>query len=135
VSMRTTTTATPQRSSPSRRSRLGDAAAMARILVKIQPDDEALQRKRRLVAEFCRILGEQVGRPAPRGHGLAPRQRQTLERLLVGDSEKQIARRMGLSPNTVHVYVKDLYRHYDVCTRGELLARFVSGGAATRVTP
>ena len=51
--------------------------------------------------------------------------RQTLERLLAGDSEKEIAVRLRLSPHTVHVYVKSLYRRFGVCSRGELFARFV----------
>jgi DNA-binding NarL/FixJ family response regulator len=109
-------------------SRVGDLAAMARILVKLQPQDEPLQRKRKLVAEFCRLVGEQLGHTTPAGHGLAPRLQQTLQRLLSGDSEKQIAARLGVSQHTVHVYVKGLYRHYDVSSRGELLARFVRPG-------
>ena len=99
-------------------------------MVKLAPQDEPLQRKRKLVAEFCRLLGEQLlGHDAPVGHDLSPRVRQTLQRLLAGDSEKQIAARLGVSPHTVHVYVKNLYRHYDVSSRGELLARFVRAGA------
>ena len=108
--------------------RVGDLAAVAQMLTKLQPPDESVTCKRKLIAEFCRLVGEQVGRPAPRGVGLAPRLRQTLERLLAGDSEKQIAARLGVSPHTVHVYVKGLYRHYGVNSRGELLARFVRGG-------
>ena len=57
---------------------------------------------------------------------LSPRLQQTLQFLLAGDSEKQVARRLGLSPHTVHVYVKKLYRRYDVSSRGELLAKWVS---------
>ena len=110
-------------------SRVGDVAAMARILVKLEPSDAPVQRKRRLVAELCRLLGEGLGKPAAvGGSGLAPRVRQTLERLLAGDSEKQIASHLGVSPHTVHVYIKSLYRRYDVCSRGELLARFVRAG-------
>jgi DNA-binding CsgD family transcriptional regulator len=45
--------------------------------------------------------------------------------MLVGDSEKQVAGHLGVSPHTVHVYVKGLYRHYEVNSRGELLAKFV----------
>jgi hypothetical protein len=40
-----------------------------------------------------------------------------------GDSEKQIARALGVSPHTVHVYVKMLYRYFDVHSKGELLAK------------
>ena len=107
------------------KSRVGDVAALARILVKLDPDDAPVERKRRLVAELCRLLAEELGHPGPRGDGLAPRVRETLDRLLAGDSEKQIAARLGVSPHTVHVYVKSLYRHFDVCSRGELLSRFI----------
>ena len=54
---------------------------------------------------------------------LPPRVRETLYCLLDGDSEKQAAARMGLSRETVHQYVKALYRHYRVASRAELLAR------------
>ena len=40
-----------------------------------------------------------------------------------GDSEKQVAMRMGLSRTTVHQYVTMLYRRFDVQSRAELLAR------------
>jgi DNA-binding CsgD family transcriptional regulator len=94
----------------------------------------AVLRKRKLVAEFCRLLGEQVGDAAPaHGHGLAPRVRETLECLLAGESEKQTAARMRISPHTIHVYVKRLYRHYAVCSRGELLARFVRPRQSTKL--
>jgi DNA-binding CsgD family transcriptional regulator len=56
---------------------------------------------------------------------LSPRQRETLQHLLAGLGEKQIATRLGLSPNTVHHYVKALYRHFGVSSRSELLARWV----------
>lgn len=56
---------------------------------------------------------------------LSPRQRQTLEYLLSGHSEKQIAGKMRLSPNTVHHHVKALHRHFGVSSRSELLARWV----------
>jgi DNA-binding CsgD family transcriptional regulator len=51
--------------------------------------------------------------------------RQTLDCLLEGDSEKQVAVRLGLSRLTVHQYVTSLYRHFGVSSRAELLARFI----------
>jgi DNA-binding NarL/FixJ family response regulator len=79
-----------------------------------------------MIAEFCRLLGSSFSAPPPDPTaGLPPRHVQTLQRLLEGDSEKQIARHLGVSPHTVHVYVKALYRHFDVSSRGELLARFI----------
>lgn len=56
---------------------------------------------------------------------LTPRQRQTLHLLLAGNGEKQIASLMDIRPNTVHHYVKALYRHFAVTSRSELLARWV----------
>ncbi len=56
---------------------------------------------------------------------LSPRQRETLELLLAGFSEKQIAANLRLSRHTVHDYVKALHRRFQVCTRSELLARWV----------
>ena len=41
---------------------------------------------------------------------------------------REPALRLGLSKNTVHVYVKGLYRFYSVNSRGELLSKFVTGG-------
>jgi len=89
--------------------------------------------RRKELAEFCRYLGarlkgERFTAPPPaipETLKLSPRMRQTLERLLAGDSEKQIAGKLGVSPHTVHVYVKELYRGFEVSSRGELLARFV----------
>jgi DNA-binding NarL/FixJ family response regulator len=88
---------------------------------------------RHLIAEFCRLLAPSSGRAAlcslvfdlRNQRGLSRRMRQTLERLLAGDQEKEIANRLGVSQNTVHVYVKALYRHYNVSSRGELFAKFV----------
>ena len=100
--------------------------------------------RKRLLADLCRMLGDRISprrdssqsdrSPPAQGKGtamstlavvLSPRVRQTLDRLLAGDSEKEIAANLRLSPHTVHVYVKTLYRRFGVCSRGELLARFV----------
>jgi DNA-binding CsgD family transcriptional regulator len=94
---------------------------------------EDVQAIRQEIADFCRYLGARLNgdvqassAPAiPANLKLSPRMRQTLDRLLAGDSEKQIAIKLGVSPHTVHVYVKSLYRGFDVNSRGELLARFV----------
>lgn len=54
---------------------------------------------------------------------LSPRQRQTLQCLLTGDSEKEVAHKLQISRHTVHIYVKELYKRYQVSSRGELLAK------------
>jgi DNA-binding CsgD family transcriptional regulator len=84
-------------------------------------------RERRLIRIFHRELARHIGSALVREPGeplvrLPPRLRQTLECLLEGDSEKQVAHRMGLSRHTVHEYVTELYRRLGVGTRAELLA-------------
>lgn len=54
---------------------------------------------------------------------LPTRLRQVLSRLLRGDSEKQVAHHLQISHHTVHDYVKKLHGHFDVSSRGELLAK------------
>ena len=61
----------------------------------------------------------------PQGIGevhLTPRLHQTLQRLLMGESEKQIADALNLSHHTVHGYVKSLYRRFGANSRAELMA-------------
>jgi DNA-binding CsgD family transcriptional regulator len=86
-------------------------------------------RQRRLLHLFHGELGRLIG-PVLVSAGdpfsptrLPPRVREALSCLLEGDGEKQAAARMGLSRETVHQYVKALYRHYRVESRAELLAR------------
>jgi DNA-binding CsgD family transcriptional regulator len=84
-------------------------------------------REQRLIqffhAEIGRLIGGPLASTTGRGiEGLSPRLRQTLACLLEGDSEKQVAARLGLSTTTVHQYVTSLYRHFGVRSRPQLLA-------------
>jgi DNA-binding CsgD family transcriptional regulator len=63
-----------------------------------------------------------------RADELSPRLRQTLECLLAGDTERQVAIKMSLSVHTVHDYVKALYTHFGVSSRGELLSKWMQTG-------
>ena len=54
---------------------------------------------------------------------LPPRLAQTLQELLSGKSEKEIAARLELSRHTIHNYVKALHQRFEVSSRGELLAK------------
>ncbi len=54
---------------------------------------------------------------------LSPRQRQVLELLRSGASEKEVAAALEVSTHTVHDHVKALHRAYGVRSRGELMAR------------
>ena len=83
-------------------------------------------------AELGRLVGRQlVSATEPSVDTLSPRLRQTLTCLVEGDSEKQVAARLGLSPTTVHQYVTALYRRFGVQSRAQLLAHMLRRKAAT----
>ena len=86
--------------------------------------------KHRLWSALWRLAAAQIGRSTvpldPLAASLAPRVRQTLDELLAGRSEKEIANQLGLSPHTVHVYVRTIYRRYRVSSRAELLSTFLA---------
>jgi DNA-binding NarL/FixJ family response regulator len=99
------------------------------VLSRATGDRDFAPRHRQLLQVFHEELGRVMG-PVLMLAGdpfsptrLPPRVRETLHYLLEGDGEKQAAARMGLSKETVHQYVKALYRHYRVASRPELLAR------------
>lgn len=58
--------------------------------------------------------------------GLTRRQSQVLTRFLMGDGEKQVARALGISVNTVHTHATRLYRTAGVSSRAELFAKYFS---------
>ncbi len=64
-------------------------------------------------------------RPGPRTLPavLTTREREVVERLVDGHSEKQVATRLGISLQTVHAHVKSIYRKLQVGSRSELLTR------------
>jgi DNA-binding NarL/FixJ family response regulator len=57
--------------------------------------------------------------------GLSPRLQQALVALLAGESEKEVAQRLELSPTTAHQYIQQLYRHFGVQSRAQLLAQML----------
>lgn len=117
---------------PNRKTDMRAAVAVVESVSMAEPTAVV---KREILADLCKILGQRVAggrgnvtraaRVGPDVRQLPPRLRQTLDLLLVGDSEKQIAGKLGISRHTVHVYVKALYKIHEVASRGELLARFV----------
>jgi DNA-binding CsgD family transcriptional regulator len=77
-----------------------------------------------LIAAGSIVLGAWIGRrltprratgrfernaAAIRSLGLSPREIDVLDRLAAGESNKQIARRLGISPNTVKTHVARVY--------------------------
>lgn len=75
-----------------------------------------------------------VDRADARKTELSPRLLQIMQCLAAGCSEKEIALSLKLSVHTVHEYVKQIHRRFDVHSRGELLAWWYSAPTTLRTT-
>lgn len=94
-------------------------------------------RDRAIVREAMAAVAPLVGGPLarfgePSPADLAPAARRVLRCLLEGDADKQVAARLGLTRHTVNGYAKDIYRHFGVTSRPELLARWLRRGWGSR---
>jgi DNA-binding CsgD family transcriptional regulator len=65
-----------------------------------------------------------AARPAP---SLPPRCRVILNQLATGASRHSIAADLGLSIQTVHGYIRKIFKHFGVHSQAELIARFSTG--------
>jgi DNA-binding CsgD family transcriptional regulator len=88
----------------------------------LQPDFTARDRA------TMKLISPMLTSEEPRS--LSPRLQQVLDDLLRGLSEKECARHLNLSCHTVHDYVKAIYKHFKVGSRGQLLATFLRKDAA-----
>lgn len=70
------------------------------------------------------------GLVSPAIRPLSPREREVLNRLLTAASEKDIADEMKLSPGTVHNYVGDIYKKFNVQSRYQLIQLWLQPVAA-----
>ena len=100
---------------------------------KVVAADRFGERERVLLDTLHRGLdwlytAEESAHKLNRASGLAPRLKQTLEFLLAGETERQIAGKMKISVHTVHDYVKSLYVHFGVSSRNELMTKWVQMG-------
>jgi DNA-binding CsgD family transcriptional regulator len=107
-----------------------DGAISVITVVRALGERDFSPREQRLLNFFHGELGPLIGRSLvsatePRPDKLSPRLRQTLACLLEGDSEKQVASHLGLSPATTHEYVTALYRHFGVQSRAQLMAHTI----------
>ena len=98
------------------------------------------ERERRLLniaqAEIGRLIGGALAGPdEPSELQLPPRVRETLHCLLEGDTDQQIALRLGISKATVGEYIAKIFRHYGVSSRPQLLATFLRRYRGRRCLP
>jgi DNA-binding NarL/FixJ family response regulator len=73
-----------------------------------------------------------VSAAEPTPEKLPRRLRQTLGCLVEGDTERQVAARLGVSHATAHQYVTALYRRFGVNSRAQLLAHVMKRIARRR---
>jgi DNA-binding CsgD family transcriptional regulator len=109
------------------------------LLVFIRPHRERdfTARHQAIVRELHEKVTTLIGGPLAGFHepspaDLPPRVRQTLQCLLEGDSDKEVARRLGLGRYTVNQYTKVIFAHFGVESRAELLARWIRRGWGTK---
>lgn len=107
-----------------------DGIAIGLSVMRQSGERRFSERERAMLALLATGLARLVGeRLATREHvtrsDLPPRLRKTLDILLEGTSEKELAQRLGIAPATVHEYVMAIYRYYDVNSRSRLMAHFV----------
>jgi DNA-binding CsgD family transcriptional regulator len=87
-------------------------------------------REQAIISLVHMIINQEIGTylaaaDEPRLCSLTQRRLEVLAGLVDGDSEKQIAYKLNLAKATIHEHILAIYRHFDVCSRGELLAKFI----------
>jgi DNA-binding CsgD family transcriptional regulator len=70
------------------------------------------------------------GHPAPPPQSLSHREQEVLRLLAAGESNRQIARRLGLSPHTVERHVANVYRKIGARGRADATAYALRSGLA-----
>lgn len=94
------------------------------------------EREQGIVSLIHMIINDEIGTylaaaDEPKISSLTTRRLEVLAQLIKGDSEKQIAFDLGLARGTIHDHILAIYRHFEVSSRGELLAKFI--GRATPI--
>lgn len=74
-----------------------------------------------------KVLAHFKPTPSTQADLLSERERSVLEGLVDGLTEKQVAARLVLSPQTIHGYVKQVYRKLEINSRAELMKRASRG--------
>lgn len=100
-------------------------AALVKLLGSVDETDLGPE-DRELLRRYLHRFNQRTDRPSgielSNSSDLRPRHRETLELLMTGASEKEIAAALGISVHTVHQYVKAIYRRFRVKSRAQLMA-------------
>jgi DNA-binding NarL/FixJ family response regulator len=105
-------------------------SALAGAILKVHHGGFALcPTSERVLLDWCRAMHFN-----PRLEGLTPRERDVVNGILCGLSDKELAVRLGLGTSTVHTHRVKLYRKLGVHTRHEL-RQCLSGDFACEKSP
>jgi DNA-binding CsgD family transcriptional regulator len=85
-----------------------------------------LQRQMPMILRFVDAMGRQ---------SLSPQQREIALQIALGRSNVEMARRLGVSLNTVAYHVKQLFLRLDVHTRSQALEKIAWGGSSAGAAP
>jgi DNA-binding CsgD family transcriptional regulator len=102
--------------------RVGKTACMGCGFMRAAGDQPFSEEDREVLHLVHVGVGQFFEAPSPRAL-LAPRVRDTLDVLVSGATDKEIAAKLGISPHTVRQYVKSILRAYGVSSRAQLIAR------------
>jgi DNA-binding NarL/FixJ family response regulator len=114
----------PELSELTRAAELMPVSSVRQLIMLLEKITDALRARAAPAAEAA---------PPDGGPPLGPQSIRVLELLKSGRSEKEIGNVLGISVNTVHHYVKAIYRRYDVHSRNELLALWVGPRQRSRL--
>lgn len=105
-------------------------AGASGYLVKTTPPADVLDAIRELhaggapmSASIARKVVGAFRRPDPASEGLTPREREVLDHLVAGETVRQIAEALFVSPTTVAFHVRQIYEKLHVHSRAEAVAR------------
>jgi DNA-binding CsgD family transcriptional regulator len=88
-----------------------------------------------LLSEVPVLHRPPIASPLPGDVVLYPRQREILRLLLDGCSRKAIAAELGITPNTVAGYVREIYRAFRVCSHAMLIKRLNGSSVVHALQP
>ncbi|MDB5693121.1 MAG: response regulator [Alphaproteobacteria bacterium] len=100
------------------------------FLQKPASEEELLSAVRRALALFSETAEKRSAQQAAAARllGLSPRERQMLQGLLAGLSNKEIARRLGLSPRTIEMHRANMMEELGTASLSEALRVAIDGG-------
>lgn len=102
--------------------RIGETACFGCGFMRAAGDRPFSEEDREVLHLVHLGVGRLFNAPTPRAL-LAPRVRETLDVLLSGATDKEIAGQLCISPHTVRQYVKTILKAYGVSSRSQLIAR------------